>query len=239
MNTVRPSTSTTEPGVIAHGLRALADHVEHRDIDPPLNIRVTLDTLDVSVRADHAEAWGSQPRRRRRNPLPRGPPQLLLLRDPRTTARHRRPRADRLGAARWTQGGAGVIIIGTLLIVAGMIGLSLWDDALQRDADFDEDIDQALALTADEPALFDTIATVLTADVDVELEQLLGTDHDQCDGCGEDLCGCEQPCSELYRSACTHTGKTLCPSCADRTCHDCKAETARWDYNPEERGEWR
>lgn len=65
------------------------------------------------------------------------------------------------------------------------------------------------------------------------------TDHDQCSGCGEDLCGCEQPCSDLHREACTHSGKTLCPSCANRICHDCKAETARWDYNPEERGEWR
>lgn len=65
------------------------------------------------------------------------------------------------------------------------------------------------------------------------------TDHTQCDGCDEQICGCEQPCSHLHREACTHsTGKILCPTCADRLCADCKAETARWDYNPESRGGW-
>lgn len=67
------------------------------------------------------------------------------------------------------------MITGTLLILAAVVGLSLWDACLQRGAEFDEAVDQAFAVAGNkpDPTLFESIAATLAADLDAELEDLL------------------------------------------------------------------
>lgn len=48
-----------EPGVVAHGLRALADHFEGRDLPAPLGVDVMPRELNVRIPGRNAEAWAT------------------------------------------------------------------------------------------------------------------------------------------------------------------------------------
>jgi hypothetical protein len=56
----------------------------------------------------------------------------------------------------------------------------------------------------------------------------LPTSHDVCHACADILCGCEDPCEQYQRDACSHWGKPFCYSCAPHNCPDCKADQDRW-----------
>lgn len=71
------------------------------------------------------------------------------------------------------------------------------------------------------------------------LEVVVDTDHVTCGGCGEQLCGCEDQCPSLERDVCFHNGRSYCPGCAPHYCVDCKADSDRWDYDPEQRGDFK
>ncbi|GEB13582.1 hypothetical protein GUY44_06945 [Pimelobacter simplex] len=57
---------------------------------------------------------------------------------------------------------------------------------------------------------------------------LLPTDHEDCGGCGEVLCGCINQCDGLERDVCSHDGRQYCPGCAAHHCVYCRADEDRW-----------